>query len=50
MPGGNKVGMNTKKPGSKLIMKYGKGGKVKNGKMMYGTGGKVKHKKMGKCK
>ena len=45
MPGGNKVGMNAK-PGSKLIMKYAMGGKVKRNKMMYGKGGMVK----GGCK
>jgi hypothetical protein len=46
MPGGNKVGMNAK-PGSKLIMTYAMGGKVKkNNKMMYGKGGMVK----GGCK
>ena len=50
MPGGNKVGMNTR-PGSKLIKSYGKGGMVKkNKKMMYGKGGMVKKNKMGKCK
>lgn len=48
MPGGNKVGIKTK-PGSKLIMQYAMGGKVKNGKkMMYGKGGMVKYGK--KCK
>lgn len=50
MPGGRKVGMDTK-TGTKLIKRYGKGGMVKkNKKMMYGTGGKVKKNKMGKCK
>tara|TARA_X000001382_G_scaffold92462_1_gene67026 strand:- start:18 stop:161 length:144 start_codon:yes stop_codon:yes gene_type:complete len=47
MPSGKKVGMTTQ-PGSKLIMKYAMGGKVKkNNKMMYGHGGMVKK---GKCK
>jgi len=44
MPGGKKVGMKTKKEnGSKVIAKYGHGGKIKKGKKMsYKKGGIVK--------
>ncbi len=45
MPGGKKVGMKTKKEnGSKVIAKYGHGGKIKKDKKMsYKKGGIVKN-------